>query len=332
MRSRRPQIALGDLLRATRRLRAKGDDRERIARLLGFDWSTGADVVDDTPGPVMVSPLAADTGLDDVGDGPEYDDESKKPLDPQVDRVPETTRLVVPSRIRHERTEVVRDLGVTPLPSEGQAEGLAPSTIADPLLLPLWTRGILVAALSTTSEDGPIDVESVVEAMAKLQPLQTLPRLPWPTLRRGVQLLLDRGAGMVPFFQDQDWMVTVMSRIVGADRLDIRHFVGSPLHRAGRGPRLRWGAYQPPPPGTVVVLLTDLGLGRPPLSEDWASVDEWLEFSTKLRRAGCAVVAFVPYTPDRWPQELARTMTIVRWDRPTTASSVRARVGPAHHW
>jgi len=49
-----------------------------------------------------------------------------------------------------------------------------------------------------------------------------------------------------------------------------------------------------------------------------------------VRRAGCPLVAFVPYAPRRWPRALRRAMTIVQWDRRTSAVTIRNLVGRAH--
>lgn len=79
-----------------------------------------------------------------------------------------------------------------------------------------------------------------------------------------------------------------------------------------------------------MLLLTDLGIGRPQLSADPATVEEWLELAAVVRRAGCPLVALVPYGAHRWPAALRDAMTLVEWDRPTSAARVRARVGRAH--
>ncbi len=74
-----------------------------------------------------------------------------------------------------------------------------------------------------------------------------------------------------------------------------------PTRRRGRAP--------------LVLVMTDLGIGRPPGWAEWASEAEWLEFALLLRKAGCPLVALVPYPSDRWPPALAASMMILSFDR-----------------
>jgi hypothetical protein len=196
-----------------------------------------------------------------------------------------------------------------------------------PLFVPRWTRGILSAAFATTraGDQGALDAEALIDDLARGEVIHRPPYRPWPTLRRGVQILVDCGEGMMPFTPDQRYLVEQIRKIAGRDRAPAAVFVGCP----GPG-RDGTGAWEPPLPGTVVVLLTDLGIGRPMLSLDPADETQWLAFARRARRAGCPLVAFVPYPRSSWPRRLEKAMTIVEWDLTTTAAAVRARVGRAH--
>jgi hypothetical protein len=193
------------------------------------------------------------------------------------------------------------------------------------LLAPDWTRGILVGALSVTSDDGPVDVDRVVELLASGQPLLELPRQPWPTMRRGVQVLVDLGDGMLPFARDARVLQHAIGRVAG-EAVHALRFVGCPSRGAGAGPK-PWGSYAPPTAGTPVVVLTDLGIARPPDSADPGTVSEWLAFAGLVHRAGCPLVAFVPYPDTRIPPELTRAMAVLNWDRATSAQTIRRRLG-----
>lgn len=220
-------------------------------------------------------------------------------------------------------------LSAEPLP-RGASEEHAPRPPLEPLLVPEWTRAILSTALSTACGEGDVDVERVAERIARREAVTAVPRLPLTTLRRGVQVLVDQGQGMQPFMRDLTAIQGEIRRVAGEHRARVLRFAGTPLRAAGAGPRGRWGEYLPPPRGTPVLLLTDLGIGRPQLSADPATVEEWLELAAVVRRAGCPLVALVPYGAHRWPAALRDAMTLVEWDRPTSAARVRARVGRAH--
>lgn len=190
-----------------------------------------------------------------------------------------------------------------------------------PLLTPQWTRGILSKALATASANGPLDIERATEMLARHERVDRLPTLREWTLRRGVQLLLDKSQAMMPFTRDQTWLLGEIRDVVGADRMRVLRFTGSPLRGAGVGLKSP-PPYEPPPPGTPVILLTDLGISRPPLAADWADEEEWVEFAELVGRAQCPLAAFVPYKPERWPQRLAQALTVVQWSRATTAATV----------
>ena len=222
------------------------------------------------------------------------------------------------------------NIDVVPLQLQTTSEEFTEPPPLLPLFVPLWTRGILSAALTTDSEDGPLDLESIAESLAHGECIWQLPRLPWPTLRRGVQVLVDKSDALVPFTRDQTWLQEEIRRVVGVDRVQILRFVGCPSRAVGTGPRKFWDKYRPPPSGTVVLLLTDLGIGMPMFATEVADVSEWLEFAKVIHRAGCPLVAFVPYTPSRWPRHLIGAMTIIQWDRGTSAATVRRLVRRGH--
>jgi hypothetical protein len=186
-----------------------------------------------------------------------------------------------------------------------------------PLLRPQSKRAILSAALATNIPSG-IDIGRTIELLARCQPLERLPVRVRRSVRRGVQLLLDKGSGMAPFLADQGAMTEWIRNVIGAQRVQVASFIGSPKQGLLEGLHKRLD-HAFPAGGTPVVLLTDLGIARPPALDEAASVDEWLAFAQGARLAGCPVLAFVPYPPARWPRALRRAMTILQWDRALTA-------------
>ena len=185
------------------------------------------------------------------------------------------------------------------------------------------TRGLLTAALSTWNSDGPLDVERVVDMLARLEPVRELPLETMASVRRGVQMLVDTGMTMSPYRADIDALVEQVGNLMADDQCTQRYYTGCPTRGCavpGAGEMKPWA---PPPRGTPVLLFGDLGIGRPPGIEERASVEEWLEFAEQAATAGCRVVALVPYGPRRWPRRLTRLVQIIHWDRRTTAAFVR---------
>ncbi|HEX7186218.1 MAG TPA: hypothetical protein VF756_30615 [Thermoanaerobaculia bacterium] len=214
--------------------------------------------------------------------------------------------------------------------AEGSASVAAPEP--EPLLVPLWARGILGAAVATLSEAGPLDVERLVRGVARGMPWRRVPREPWPTLAHGIQVLVDRGDAMLPFAADQEQLVEQVGAVAGRDRLQVLDFEGCPSWGAGTDSQGEWEDYferWTPPAGTPVLALTDLGIGAGAYGSRPVRPAEWRAFAERLRRAGCPLVAFVPYARERWPAGLDRSLRILPWDRGTSARTVRRVIGRA---
>ena len=314
MNSHGSKIFLGDLVDAIRELEAvDATTRKQIASVLGFELIQ--QVADKHKPP---EPKAASQVSDVSKTAPEEPSLTPSPTAPnsfsiKLDFIPSETGDWLQ--------------GVKPLRRPAKADkGPAAPLRLSPLLLPRWARAILSASLATSAEDGPLDIEKIVETLGKGETLPTLPTLSAPTLRRGVQLLVDQSRSMQPFMRDQVWMQDEILKVVGSDKVKIEYFAGSPLRGAGAGLK-PWPAYEPPPAGTPVLLLTDLGICQPMLSNEWADAGEWLQFAQMVGQAKCRLIAFVPYGPSRWPRKLTRVMTLIQWDRSTTAGTVRSLFG-----
>jgi hypothetical protein len=306
------KIFLGDLVRAIRKLKATDWETQRkIAEMLGMTLiekvidgpSAGTDALNQEGNQIRDSQPADTTPApeDDFGDS-------------------------IPITIQHnqgEKDEWIKE--VEPLPAPSADSEYVPPKL-EPLFLPQWTRAILSAALVTSADDGLPDIERITETIARGEAVRELPVHSSPTVRRGVQLLVDKSQAMMPFARDQAWLQKELRNVVGTDRVQVKRFVGSPLRGIGLKARSSQD-YDPPLPGTPVVLLTDLGICQPMLAEDWADSQEWLQFSLIVRHAHCPLIALVPYGPSRWPPELLPYMTIIQWDRNTTAPIIRSIIG-----
>lgn len=198
----------------------------------------------------------------------------------------------------------------------------APS-LSRPLFPIRQSRALLSAALATWDEDGSPDIPRIIEILANGQPIRSLPQRTAPTLRRGCQVLVDYALSMAPFRLDVEHLITQIQAVAAKDRVEVRDFTGCPL-RSGRTPAANEPTtWKPPARGTPILLLTDLGMGGPPSSEERASVGEWLEFAQAAQTSGCPVVALVPYAPSRWPRAFSGRMTVIHWDRRVTAARIR---------
>jgi len=179
-------------------------------------------------------------------------------------------------------------------------------------------------AASVPSPTDRIDVDQVVRHLAYAKPLTELPRLQVKSLAFGAQILVDVGLPMQQFYDDQQ---DIVGRV--ADKLrnfaDIRYFADDPMQ--GCGPerrRFTWSDYQLPRPQVPVIALTDLGCGYPRRVE---AIRAWMHLAARLRRRQSRVVVFAAVTLKRIPDELARAVDLVAWDRSAVRRNVMQLAG-----
>ncbi len=195
-----------------------------------------------------------------------------------------------------------------------------------PLLRPQWERAVLAAAMSTEVRAGAIDIESLINRVARREIVVEIPRTPCATLGRGVQLLVDRGPGLMPFARDQQSLVCAVRQVVGTDRTDTLTFIACPSRGCGTRGGTRTQAWPAPAPGTPVIVSSDLGAARTRAHRLGASVDEWIAWARRVRTAGCPILAMTPYERT-WPRKLSKWMRVLIWDRKTSVQTVRDEIG-----
>lgn len=192
----------------------------------------------------------------------------------------------------------------------------------DALFDPRQKRAIVGSLAAARIEDDALDTDALIAVLARGEPVVALPRRRAWGVRRGLQVLVDRGAGMAPFTADIEQLLSQLLELVPRDRVQPSRFVGSPL-RGVKVPRKPQASWRPPERDTALLVISDLGLCNSDESFGSAGNAEWLEFASAARRAGLQLRTLVPYAPARWPAALSGPLCCVHWDRRTTAGSVR---------
>jgi hypothetical protein len=202
-----------------------------------------------------------------------------------------------------------------------------------PLIDPRWSRQVLAQTVATPRTYEELDGDAAVEIIASGRPLDPLPLCVRHSLSRGVQLLVDVGAGMAPFARDAWELVAEIERVVGRSQVEMRMFNAVLSDGCGSGLLWTWQRYELPEHGVPVLVLTDLGLntcdGAPSIHEREPA---WLDVAARLAGNGSPLALFLPYARDRWTAALADAIVLVEWDRTTTVGaiySLRARLHKA---
>jgi hypothetical protein len=312
-------IWVGDLVRALAALAPERDTAaDTVARLLGFTRPSEERAAATSAGQASGGASAgfASAGQEPSAGGGAHDNSTPKSPEPPRSDLP----LLKP--VARQAVEGT-GWGTESLPPpKTETVGAVPERI--PLLEPRSAAATFQTMIARKFPDGPLDVPAVVEMLARRQLPVRLPRQAWPTLRFGVEVLVDLGLPMRLFAGDQAQVVRQVRAIAGEQLTSVRYFSDVPTRGAGTGPRWTWEEYEPPGPGTRVLVLSDFGLGAPLWYAHGGEAGEWRSFTHRLRREGCDAVALVPVPAGRWPGWLNALMPLICWDRPTTVSMVIA--------
>ncbi|MBO0655788.1 hypothetical protein J1792_24310 [Streptomyces triculaminicus] len=186
----------------------------------------------------------------------------------------------------------------------------------EPPWTPDWARGVMFAAVATPVAGRELDQRALLCRVARNDAIRAVPRRLRLSTRRGAQLLLDHGAGMTPFRDDRLWLRELLGNVAGRDRVEVLRFRGVPGRGVVRRDPLDLQEYRPPPPGTPVLLVSDLGLLRPPFAgRSAARPGEWRDFVDTVLRGGCPVVCLTPYEPAAYPAALRERVAFIALDR-----------------
>jgi tetratricopeptide (TPR) repeat protein len=311
---RRRPIGLGDLIEVFRQLEPDGATGPHIAEMLGY---------------AQKIPETSRSRLLDLLKQSESDEQDSQKL-PSLPHKKEDPKPSPPDIDTDFGPPIPSDL--YPLPPVGQS---APEWMVEieplkkdrwykpakpplePLLPGQWARGILIDHLAARLPEGAVDVPRLVTRFAKAEPIERLPTKKVPRLRRHLQILLDVSEAMSLFRRDAQNLLQWVQRIVGKDKVRILTFRGCPsngVFTASTGYE-ETELYAHPKSGSVVLLITDLGVGRPPLSTEPASPEDWQKFIYGLSVAGCRTVVFTPYGKERVPPLPKHGVHVVEWGR-----------------
>ncbi len=330
----RPPISLADLAQSFDLLRPEDEaTRRRVAEALGFAAIGRAAPRPEEPAARQTAaPPRPAPGPAPLADTTPFDDLPFEPVEPEPQQPESKTQPILsfdlagptrgaPSGDGQSRPEWWNR--ITVIEKQTDPARIPPP---DPLLLPAWSRTTYMQTLSTTVLEGRLDIRRLVDLVARLQAPRQIPRLPWHTMRNGVQILVDYGDAMMPFRDDQRRLVREVQALAGGSAFfEVFLFRGTPA-RWARPLITRRGlpAYELPPPGAPILVLTDLGIGALAAGQSYVPPEEWQAFARSAAAVGCPTTAYVPYQPDRWPPLLRGEMSLVHWHHARGAAGARA--------
>jgi len=308
-----------DFLKAVTLLEAKDPaTRQVIAEYLGAGVARNV-VVQAT------EPTTQDTSEESSGPVEEDFGKSETKHEPTVGfgKPSEITFLEANPEPPPEWVDQVEAFDVEPRPVV--AEGLQ----WDPLIPSENLREVLLYVVRTQEEGGSLDIPRLVDALASRRAVERLPRARISSSRHGVQVLVDHGDGMALFRRDQRELIAGLERLLGAHRVEIVPYTGSPLRKSLRRRCRHSYVYRLPSPGTPILILGDLGLGMGSLGHPLKSDEAWPTFTRRATASGNPVVALVPVPSSRWPADV-EPMRLVCWHDTLAPKDVLALFGRGH--
>ena len=186
-----------------------------------------------------------------------------------------------------------------------------------------WTRHILTAIVSTEKQQGQMDLEKILSRISRAEVVAELPRKLQPCVAGSIQLLIDQSESMEPYYLDQRLLTRALIKLVGKDRLQIIRFSGLPCWGTRLKANEEWPTYVPPPAGTLVLLLSDLGMTGSFWKLHRPMETEWCSFAKDVRGHRCHLVALVPYVQTRVSIPLRTVMTVIEWSRTTSVVTLK---------
>jgi formylglycine-generating enzyme required for sulfatase activity len=168
---------------------------------------------------------------------------------------------------------------------------------------------------------GLIDLDRTVARLSRGEFLRVLPRCPRKRWGQSIRVIVDRGRRLAPYWLDQDRVVTDLKRLYpesGFELAILNEGASSPRIQL---PRERAGRSTLPDPGTIVLVLGDLGCLARQREERGRLMRMWLEWGRQLQANANPAMAIVPCHPNRCGAELARLWTILPWEAVSLAAS-----------
>ena len=212
---------------------------------------------------------------------------------------------------------------VPALPAAAAAATPMRAPLPAAILAASHARAVLSLLGATRGEVNAPDLPALITWLARGRPVTRVPRMQALTTRRGVQLLIDRGAAMAPLAADREQVRAGLVRLLGADRVDTLYFAGCPTRGVGPGARRSWQPdWKAPARGMPVIVIGTLGLAGAVLDDDAASAAEWAGFAEQARAGGNPVIMLSPFGPERWPALLVRAFVWVPWSERLSAAQL----------
>jgi formylglycine-generating enzyme required for sulfatase activity len=168
------------------------------------------------------------------------------------------------------------------------------------------------------SEGPAVDIGVITDRLSQGHNIDQLPRVRQRRWGDHIQVIVDRSERLVPYWADQDLVCAALKKLYPRHAFELAMlWDGMPeplISRRRQGNR----SYRPPPPGTPVLVLGDLGCLD---HSGEQSRRFWMELGRRLQQNDNRLLALLPCQAARWTENLSEYWSLLAWERPISAGS-----------
>jgi formylglycine-generating enzyme required for sulfatase activity len=168
--------------------------------------------------------------------------------------------------------------------------------------------------------NGGVDLDKLVDRLSRGALLPVLPRKRRKRWGQSIHIIVDRSRRLAPYWADQDQVCADIERVYPSGGVKVAIFdegCGVPPTQPPRSDN----GYTFPHPGTIVLVLGDLGCLARPLGLRDKLKTTWLAWGRAFQSRDNPTIALVPCDPGRCDRSLARLWKVLPWENVDLASN-----------
>lgn len=190
------------------------------------------------------------------------------------------------------------------------------------LLFPKKTaRGIITESLMQPTTGGDIDVDKIIQAYVRQQPLRHIPYKQLTSIYNGCQLLLDFSEALMPWWEDMRSLIQQFQNILGKELCPVYEFDNDPseaIQWTESGEKT-WNPIENRP----VVIASDLGAINTPKADFRSAKSNWLRIINICKQKNTPIIILNPLHHSSWDNLLSQKTIMIHWNPATNAGDVQ---------
>jgi hypothetical protein len=187
-----------------------------------------------------------------------------------------------------------------------------------PLASDAAVQTTLRAASPSRERGTEIDVDRIIDIWGRGRLMEAVPRRLHKSWGRSIQVVADLARRLVPYREDQRRVVEALRKLYPADRFRVVALPDGERVPRLQDPALRAVPYEEPPPGSLLLVLGDLGALA---THDDRLEKYWEDWGRSLRECDVTPMALVPCHVNRVSRRVSQVWIVRAWERGVDSSA-----------